>query len=199
MSVKKNSTSDGHYTNRLITLSENKLKKIFQVQLPYKIRVKHIITGRTLDVGCGIGRILKWLSADSIGVDHNLDSVQYCKKNGLNAWTVQDFEDQSHLNEKFEYLLFAHILEHLKDDEQKPFVQKYLNYLPSKGKVVIITPQMRGYKSDITHLTFTDDVRIESLLEDLELEIISTKSFPLPKFFGKYFKYNEFQVVAQKI
>jgi 2-polyprenyl-3-methyl-5-hydroxy-6-metoxy-1,4-benzoquinol methylase len=195
--LKKSLTEESAYTKRLISLSENQFKKIFQVQLPYKIRIKKIISGRTLDIGCGIGRILKWLPENSIGVDHNPDSVQFCRKNGLDAWTTQDFEVLFNSKEKFENLLFAHVLEHLKSEEQTKIVEKYLKFLAPKGKVVIITPQIRGYKSDSTHLTFTDDARIVKILHDNGLKVISNKSFPLPKFFGKYFKYNEFQIIAQ--
>ena len=199
MLAKKNSTADSAYTRRLIELSENQLKKLFQVQLPYKIRMKKMISGSTLDIGCGIGRLLRWLPQNSMGIDHNSDSIRYCKNNGLKACTVQDFETRFHPKEKFDNLLFAHILEHLKSEEQKALVQNYLRFLNPKGKVVVITPQIRGYKSDSTHLTFTDDLRIARILEDVGLEVISNKSFPLPKFFGKFFKYNEFQVTAQKI
>ena len=188
-----------HTQKRLISLSKNQLKRIFQVQLPYKIRIKKIVSGSTLDIGCGIGRILKWLPKNSIGVDHNADSVQYCKDNGLDAWTAQDFDVLFDSTEKFDYLLFAHVLEHLKNEEQTILVKNYLKFLAPKGKVVIITPQIKGYKSDSTHLTFTDDVRIERILQDNGLEVISNKSFPFPKFFGRYFKYNEFQIIAQYI
>jgi 2-polyprenyl-3-methyl-5-hydroxy-6-metoxy-1,4-benzoquinol methylase len=197
--MQKNLTEESAYTKRLISLSENQFKRIFQVQLPYKIRIRKIISGGTLDIGCGIGRILKWLPKNSIGVDHNADSVQYCRDNGLDAWTAQDFEVLFDSTEKFDNLLFAHVLEHLKNEEQTILVKNYLKFLAPKGKVVIITPQIRGYKSDSTHLTFTDDVRIERILQDNGLEVISNKSFPLPKIFGRYFKYNEFQIIAQYI
>ena len=199
MMPKESSTKESAYTKRLITLSENQFKRIFQVQLPYKIRIRKIISGSTLDIGCGIGRILKWLPKNSVGVDHNANSVQYCRDNGLDACTVRDFEVLFHSKEKFDNLLFAHVLEHLKNDEQTILVKNYLKFLAPKGKVVIITPQIRGYKSDSTHLTFTDDLRIERILQDNGLKVISNKSFPLPKFFGRYFKYNEFQVIAQYI
>ena len=50
------------------------------MQLPYRLNIKRQHLGRTLDIGCGIGRNMQALSADSLGIDHNAQSVELAKR-----------------------------------------------------------------------------------------------------------------------
>ena len=50
-------------------------KKALNVQAPYRWNLRRQRLGRTLDVGCGIGRNLETLDPGSVGVDHNEHSV----------------------------------------------------------------------------------------------------------------------------
>jgi SAM-dependent methyltransferase len=47
--------------------------------------------GRTLDVGCGIGRNLPTLAPGSVGVDRNVTAVALARENGLQAMAVDEF------------------------------------------------------------------------------------------------------------
>ena len=157
--------------------------------------------GKTLEIGCGIGRVLRWLPKDSVGVDHNPTSIGICLSKGLRAYEGQEFQalvkSQEISVESFDNLLLSHVLEHLEPLEQKEIIESYLPYLKEGGGIFIITPQEIAYASDSTHKTFTDFERIQEILIELNLERISQKSFPFPRSFGKYFKYNEFHVYAK--
>jgi len=74
----------------------------------------------------------------------------------------------------------------------------YLPFLRPGGKVFLVCPQERGYASDPTHVTFTSGRDLMALATDLGLESRPWRSFPLPRATGRWFTYNEFNVLAVK-
>ena len=82
-------TASADYTNVLLKGSNAKWKKVLDVQRPYRWNLKRLDLGRTLDIGCGIGRNL---SSDSVGVDHNKHSIDIAKNAGYNAVTTEEFK-----------------------------------------------------------------------------------------------------------
>src|SRR5918994_6607049 len=84
-------TRDHAYTKRLIKLQSVWWKRLLPVQAPYRYNVRRLRLGRTLDVGCGIGRLLVALPVDSVGIDHNHDFVEVVNRQGLRAYTTDDF------------------------------------------------------------------------------------------------------------
>jgi 2-polyprenyl-3-methyl-5-hydroxy-6-metoxy-1,4-benzoquinol methylase len=198
--MKPNKTKQPEYCQRLLG-SDKRWKQILNVQYPYKRALQKMHLGKTIDIGCGIGRILAWLDKNSIGVDHNSTSIDICLSKKLNAVTSEKFGEMTHSNEiglkSFNNLLLAHVLEHLEAKEQIEIIESYLPYLEKNGGVFIITPQEAGYASDPTHVTFTDFGRVREILNELNFEVTSQKSFPFPRVFGKYFKYNEFHTYAR--
>jgi|LakMenEpi03Aug12_release.lakeMendotaPanAssembly.Ray.scaffolds.fasta_scaffold732665_1 2-polyprenyl-3-methyl-5-hydroxy-6-metoxy-1,4-benzoquinol methylase len=191
-------TSSGDYTERLLKLSSKKWKLLFRVQEPYRRKILSYETGKTLDIGCGVGRLLINLPEGSVGLDHNRKSVEHCRNLGLNAFTVDEFLLQRENLENYDTILLAHLLEHLNPEEQRKIISDYLKYLRPKGKVIVITPQEAGYKSDETHVTFTNIEAVKDILVEFQVKVIKFSSFPLPRFFGRSFKYNEFHVVGVK-
>jgi 2-polyprenyl-3-methyl-5-hydroxy-6-metoxy-1,4-benzoquinol methylase len=197
--MKPNKTNQRDYCERL--LSTDKLwKKILNVQYPYRRAIKKMELGNTIDIGCGVGRALGWLNRNSIGVDHNPMSVDICKSRNLKAYTIESFQEATRSNEikekSFDNLLLAHVLEHLEPKEQIEIIASYIPFLKKNGGVFIITPQEVGYASDDTHVTFTDFAQIREVLNELNLEVKTQKSFPFPRVLGKVFKYNEFHTYA---
>ena len=151
--------------------------------------------GRTLDVGCGIGRNLQHLATGSLGVDHNQAAVAEARRRGLAAVTVDEFAAAPPA-ELFDSLLAAHLMEHLTVNEGKGVISSYLPFVRAGGKVFFICPQERGYASDSTHVSFLDDRALRQLAEDLGLTVRQSFSFPLPRRLGRAFTYNEFCVQA---
>ena len=78
-------TAGRDYAERLQRLEGARWKKLLDVQRPYRWNLQRLELGRVLDIGCGIGRNLLNLGDDSVGVDHNVDSVAAARARGLTA------------------------------------------------------------------------------------------------------------------
>src|SRR5258705_9821834 len=155
---------------------------MFNTQAPYRWHIRRLNLGRTLDVGCGIGRNLGHINGNGVGVDHNHTSVQFCRAQGYEAYTVDDFFRSAHAQpDAFATLLAAHLLEHLPAEAASRIVSSYLPYIRAGGRVVFITPQERGYASDVTHVRFVGFSEGERLASTLGLTVRDQYSFPFPR------------------
>lgn len=189
-------TDDEEYARRLVALQEARWKQIINVQAPWHWNLRYQKLGRTLDIGCGIGRMLKALPAGSVGVDHNEMCIEVARQRGLEAYTVEEFfaQDQG----LFDGFLVAHVIEHLSPEDGLAVMKSYMDYLKPGGKVFFVCPQERGYASDPTHIRWTTGDDLLALASDLGLDASEWKSFPFPRSLGKAFIYNEFRVLARK-
>ncbi len=193
-------TRDPAYADRLQALPEVWWKRHLDVQRPYRWNLRRQRLGRTLDVGCGVGRNLAMLDAASIGVDHNVQAVERCRELGLQALTTEEWQvSDVRQEESFDGILLAHVLEHIDDSAWEGLLDDYLPYLRPGGKVFFICPQERGYASDSTHVRFTDGDDLLDIARRVGLVPQgSWFSFPLPRFTGRLFTYNEFCLLARK-
>ncbi|MCO7274313.1 class I SAM-dependent methyltransferase [Cellulosimicrobium cellulans] len=191
------STEDAEYTRRLRELQGARWKRILHVQAPYRWIVRHHLGARrTLDLGCGIGRNLRHLSPGSLGVDHNPASVAFCRSLGMDALTPEGFLDASADGRlpPFDALLVSHVLEHVEQGSQVEMLRPYVERLAAGARVLVVCPQERGFASDPTHTDFVDDRRIAQALDALGVVVDGSRSFPFPRWTGRYFVYNEFVV-----
>jgi SAM-dependent methyltransferase len=152
-----------------------------------------------LDVGCGIGRNLEHLRGTAVGVDHNAHSVAVARAQGWEAYTVEEFAATRWAAPgSVDTVLAAHLLEHLPAGEGERVLAAYLDLLRPGGRVVVICPQERGYRSDSTHLRWLDGPAIARLLAGLGLQVDRQLSFPFPRALGRWFTYNETVVTAHR-
>jgi SAM-dependent methyltransferase len=192
-------TDDEEYAARLSSLGGARWKRLLNVQAPYRWRLRRQHLGRTLDVGCGLGRNLEALDPTSAGVDHNPTSIRIARERGHDAYTVEEFLASEHAApESFDGMLLSHVIEHLPAAEGRELVRTYLPFLRPGGRVLFICPQERGYASDATHVRWTTDDDLMTLSRDLGLIPRRLRSFPLPRPAGRWFVYNEFAVLAVK-
>jgi hypothetical protein len=76
-------------------------------------------------------------------------------------------------------------------------LQTYLPLVRPNGKVVLITPQEKGYTTDSTHVRFCGYGEVAALADKVGLRLVRQYSFPFPRFAGKVFPYNEFVTLAR--
>lgn len=194
-------TDDPGYTERLTAsvTPRGGWRRLVDPQIPYRWNIRRMGLGRVLDVGCGVGRHLAHLDGNGVGLDHNAHSVEVARGRGLVAYTTEDFPSSADAAESsFDSLLFAHVLEHLADDEAVALVRTYLPYLRPRGQVVVICPQERGQASDPTHVTYLPGPAIEGLLREAGVVADRVRSFPFPTIAGRWFTHNETIVVGHR-
>ena len=186
------------YTDRLATRGGVWWKRMLDVQAPYRWNLHRLNLGRTLDVGCGIGRNLAHLGSGCVGVDHNPTSIEVCRQRGLTAYTSDEFFGAGHAGEaSFDSLLAAHLAEHMSAEDFDDVLGPYLPCVRPGGTVVLITPQERGYASDATHVRFVGFAEAADDCKRLGLDVTRQYSFPLPRGAGRSFTYNEFVTIAR--
>jgi SAM-dependent methyltransferase len=191
-------TAGREYADRLARMRSARWKHIVDVQAPYRWNIRRLRLGRTLDIGCGLGRNLHHLGAGAVGVDHNPYSIAVAVSQGLTAYTSANFRDSAEaVPESYDTLLLAHVVEHMDRESALSILRDFLMFLKPEGRVVFITPQEAGYRKDETHVRFVDFAGVADLAADVEFEITRGYSFPFPRAVGKFFPYNEFVAVTR--
>lgn len=191
-------TRGADYANRLRTKSGARWKRLLNVQAPYRWNMRRQGLGRTLDVGCGIGRHLASLPEGSVGVDHNAASIAEARSRGLTALTTEEWATSDlRVPQTYDSLLFAHVIEHMDEPSGEALVREYLRYLKPQGTVFFVCPQERGYASDETHVRFVDLDGLADLARKVGLTPVRSFSFPFPRVVGRVFTHNEFCLLAR--
>jgi SAM-dependent methyltransferase len=192
-------TTSAAYARRLQAKQRVWWKRVLPVQAPYRWNLRRQRLGRTLDVGCGIGRNLGMLTPSSVGVDHNAVAVRVARESGATVLTTEEWKVSAlRRPETFDGLLVAHVLEHLEAAPAEELLRSYLPYLKSGGRVFLVCPQERGYASDPTHVRFVDGEDMTRLAAEVGLVPQPWFSFPFPRRAGRAFVYNEFCLLATK-
>lgn len=192
-------TNEKDYTEGLLYRQSAWWKKLFNVQYPYKWNIQRLKPGFVLDIGCGIGRNLLHLDGNGIGVDHNPTSIEVSKNRGLEAYNVEDFLASAYNTpETFDSILLAHVAEHMTEDDFVGLLKQYVHLLKANGKIIVITPQEKGFKSDDTHVQFMDFGIVKGMLKKVGFNNVKQYSFPFPRIIGHIFKFNEFITVATR-
>ena len=187
------------YAARLARLEGARWKRWLDVQQPYRWNLRRLGLGRTLEIGCGIGRNLEALGPAALGVDHNAHAVEIARKRGHRAWLPDAFRASPEAALPFDALLFAHVLEHMVRDEAAALVAQWLDRLRPGGKVLLIAPQEAGFRSDPSHVEFLDFDALRELLGRVGCETLRAWSFPFPRFAGRVFLHNEFMVLGRRV
>ncbi|MBZ0316240.1 MAG: class I SAM-dependent methyltransferase [Anaerolineae bacterium] len=190
-------STDPAYTERLIRKQSVWWKRLLDVQAPYRWHIKRLDLGITLDIGCGIGRNLVHLK-NSVGIDPNESSVKIAQSRGLLAYTLDEFSKSRHFQKAYyDSFLLAHVAEHIGLTEAMNLIGSFLDLLKPNGRLVIITPQRAGYKSDPTHLEYIDLAKHQRIIDGLNFDLLKMYSFPFPALVGSVFLYNEFVSISR--
>jgi len=104
--------------------------------------------GKLLDVGCGDGRFLAWMSRlgwEGVGVDLDGDAVQTAKERFGVMALEGTIESARFSTSSFDVVTMHHVFEHL-SDPMKTLAECYRVLRPG-GKLVIVTPNAESLAS----------------------------------------------------
>lgn len=127
-----------------------------------------------LDIGCGNGNILCALKKRGYqhlqGIDLDEDVVKLVRKHGVACEKIDVIDYKT--NEKFDFIMMNHVMEHLPKKEVIPLLS-YIrrNLLNQNGKIVIRVPNAQSYTGcywayeDFTHVTLYTAGSLEYVLK----------------------------------
>lgn len=148
-------------------------------------RLSRHLTGRALDIGCGLGDMLDF-RANSVGVDINPLSVEWCRQRGHEAHLMKPdelpFEPDSFLS-----VLLDNVLEHLA--EPRPLLAEIRRVLTQDGTLIIVVPGSKGYQADPDHKVNYDRALLNRTLQAGGFKALSTFDLPFHSdLLNKYMK-----------
>jgi 2-polyprenyl-3-methyl-5-hydroxy-6-metoxy-1,4-benzoquinol methylase len=192
-------TEGSDYTERLANLENLWWKKLLKSVNPYRRNIRNLCNGYVLDIGCGIGRNLRYMGNPiNVGVDNNAYSVSYARKLGFDCYTTEEFLSLEHFyKQTFDTLLISHVLEHMTEIQAVQLILSYMPCVKPSGQIIVICPQLRGFKNDDTHVTYMTPDLISNILDKCGFNVWSRRSFPFPRIFGNAYIYNEHIVIGQ--
>jgi len=99
---------------------------------------------KLLDIACGSGALVKVASQrgfDAVGIDTNENVVAWAQKNGSNV-VLGNILEQHVYSDKYDVIVFSHILEHLEDPED--MLRHCAGLLSDRGRILISQTDYTG-------------------------------------------------------
>lgn len=149
------------YDNYFVYLSRrSRLGEIYRRAWLYPRLIRHL-HGRTLDLGCGIGDLLAF-RRNTIGVDINPRTVEYCRSRGVDA-RLMDTDRLPFEGGEFDSVLMDNVLEHIERPE--PLLAEVHRVIRPGGNLLIGVPGTRGWDSDADHKVRYDERSLRAIGE----------------------------------
>ncbi|MBI3103874.1 methyltransferase domain-containing protein [Candidatus Daviesbacteria bacterium] len=152
------------------------LSKIFKKFLQKKLEDVVI-----LDIGCGTGSNIKFLSnfGNVHGIDNMKLAIDYCKKKGAKKVKLANACKLPYRNRMFDVVVFLDVLEHIENDELA--IKEAKRVLKKNGLIIITVPALPIIWSQHDsmqnhHRRYRRD-EIESLAENANLKILNMVFF----------------------
>ena len=117
-------------------------------------RLSRFLSGRVVDVGCGIGDFLSYRE-NSTGVDVNPNNVAYCLRKGADAHLIDGTGRYPFSDGEFDGAMLDNVLEHLTDPGH--MLAEIHRVVRSGGILIVGVPGRRGYASAPDHKRFYDE------------------------------------------
>lgn len=131
-----------------------------------------------LDIGCSKGELRDLIKANPIrylGVEPFVEDFQSAKIKGLEVINCSAEDAVIQIKEKFEFIVFADVLEHLQDPGA--VLQSCHGLLKSKGKIIISIPNIAHFSTRVTLLLGQRNYTDRGILDRTHLRFFTKKSF----------------------
>jgi SAM-dependent methyltransferase len=123
-------------------------------------RLCRYLRGRVLDVGCGIGDMLRYRPG-TIGVDVNPAAVSWCSEQGFDA-RIMEKDRLPFGDAEFECAVLDNVLEHL--EAPRALLAEIRRVIRPGGRLVVGVPGRKGYMRDPDHKIFYGERDVVGLL-----------------------------------
>lgn len=140
-------------------------------------RLNHMLQGRVLDYGCGIGDFLRYRH-NSSGVDINQYGVDYCKSRGLDVQLAKGGMIP-HPESSFDSVILDNVLEHIPPVDVDRVIGEIMRVLQPGGRLLIGVPGIKGYAADCDHKRFYTETDVINLLSRYGASPVKTLHMPL--------------------
>ena len=134
------------------------------------------LTGRVLDIGCGVGDLLAYRS-DTVGFDVNPHNIEVCKQRGLQAALIENGRYPAD-DDTFDSAIANHVIEHLADPA--PLLSEAHRILKPNGILLLGVPGLKGFRSDPDHKVFYDLGHLANCVSAHGFTVIRNFYMPLP-------------------
>jgi len=138
-------------------------------------RMCRYLCGRVLDVGCGIGDLLRFRTG-TVGVDINLATVAWCREEGLDA-RVMAPDHLPFADADFDGVVLDNVLEHL--ESPRPLLTEIHRVLRPEGVLIVGVPGRRGYARDPDHKIFYDEDVLVTVMASARMQCERVFHMPL--------------------
>jgi SAM-dependent methyltransferase len=101
---------------------------------------KEFLTGcdKVLDVACGTGTFLSIYGRNSIGIDTNIENIEYCKKHDLDG-RLGNALDIPFADESFDGTHCSHLMQVFSPEQAVKLIQELSRVTRANGRIVITT------------------------------------------------------------
>jgi SAM-dependent methyltransferase len=138
-------------------------------------RLNWHLKGCVLDIGCGIGDMLR-TRPNTIGVDINPASVAWCREQGLDA-RLMSADQLPFPDGGFDGAILDNVLEHI--EQPGPLLAEVRRILKPDGVFIVGVPGRRGYAADPDHKVFYDRQSLASTLDKAGFTVKHILRMPL--------------------
>ena len=162
----------------------------FKVDLKNRNSIALIIdsimpNSKVLEFGCAHGRLTKYLKEEmnchvtivEIDEEAGIEAKQYAGQAFLGTvkGDIEQYYWADHLNEKFDYIIFADVLEHLYDP--KEVLMRSQSFLNENGEIIVSIPNIAHNSVIIDLLKGDFKYRKLGILDDTHIRFFTKKSF----------------------
>lgn len=133
------------------------------------------LEGSVLDVGCGVGDFLSY-RANTVGVDINPKTVEWCKKRGLEAW-IMEKDKLPFSDEVFDGAILDNVVEHI--ETPGPLLFEVHRVLRKQARLIVGVPGISGYDRDPDHKVFYSEQKLIREVSKCGFNLLKIFAMPL--------------------
>ncbi|HEX5458420.1 MAG TPA: methyltransferase domain-containing protein [Steroidobacteraceae bacterium] len=157
-----------NYDEYFVRLRSRKRVGLWYRNLWLYPRICKYLTGKVLDIGCGIGDMVRY-RAGTVGVDVNPVAVAFCRSQGLQVQQMQA-DRLPFTDGEFDGANLDNVLEHLASPEL--LLGEIHRVLRSGGRLVIGVPGECGFASDPDHKRHYPEAELVRCLRGAGFELL---------------------------